>query len=113
MDELLQIAFWDLGCVKGVNNVTEWVKLQISVKTVGLSVRIKCSLISWCLFHLCQQTLFLVVCSGSMEPAFHRGDLLFLTNFHDDPIRAGEIVVFKVESRDIPIVHRVIKVHEK
>lgn len=57
--------------------------------------------------------LFLVVCSGSMEPAFHRGDLLFLTNFHDDPIRAGEIVVFKVEGRDIPIVHRVIKVHEK
>lgn len=40
MGELLQIAFWDLGCVKGVNNVTEWVKLQISVKTVGLSVRI-------------------------------------------------------------------------
>uniref|UniRef100_A0A8C5LM14 Signal peptidase complex catalytic subunit SEC11 n=1 Tax=Leptobrachium leishanense TaxID=445787 RepID=A0A8C5LM14_9ANUR len=54
-----------------------------------------------------------VVLSGSMEPAFHRGDLLFLTNFHEDPIRAGEIVVFKVEGRDIPIVHRVIKVHEK
>ena len=48
-----------------------------------------------------------------MEPAFHRGDLLFLTNFREDPIRAGEIVVFKVEGRDIPIVHRVIKVHEK
>ena len=48
-----------------------------------------------------------------MEPAFHRGDLLFLTNFWEDPIRAGEIVVFKVEGRDIPIVHRVIKVHEK
>ncbi|OXB77156.1 UNVERIFIED_CONTAM: hypothetical protein H355_014727 [Colinus virginianus] len=54
-----------------------------------------------------------VVLSGSMEPAFHRGDLLFLTNFHDDPIRAGEIVVFKVEGRDIPIVHRVMKIHEK
>ena len=48
-----------------------------------------------------------------MEPAFHRGDLLFLTNFREDHIRAGEIVVFKVERRDIPIVHRVIKVHEK
>ncbi|XP_043752151.1 signal peptidase complex catalytic subunit SEC11C-like [Cervus elaphus] len=55
----------------------------------------------------------LVVLSGSMEPAFHRGDLLFLTNFREDPIRAGEIVVFKVEGRDIPIVHRVIKVYEK
>jgi signal peptidase I len=47
-----------------------------------------------------------------MEPAFQRGDILFLTN-HDDPIRAGEIVVFKIKDRDIPIVHRVIKVHEK
>lgn len=48
-----------------------------------------------------------------MEPAFYRGDLLLLTNHHDEPIRAGEIVVFKIEGRDIPIVHRVIKVHEK
>lgn len=54
-----------------------------------------------------------VVLSGSMEPAFHRGDLLFLTNFRDEPVRVGDIVVFKVEGRDIPIVHRVIKLHEK
>lgn len=53
-----------------------------------------------------------VVLSGSMEPAFHRGDLLFLTN-QEEPIRVGEIVVFKVEGRDIPIVHRVLKLHEK
>ena len=51
--------------------------------------------------------------SGSMEPAFKRGDLLFLTNYREDPIRVGEIVVFKVEGREIPIVHRVLKVHEK
>ena len=48
-----------------------------------------------------------------MEPAFFRGDLLFLTNYQDDPIRSGEIVVFKVKDRDIPIVHRVITVHEE
>ncbi|KAF2351379.1 Peptidase S26B [Trinorchestia longiramus] len=53
-----------------------------------------------------------VVLSGSMEPAFQRGDLLFLTNYEKDPINVGEIVVFKVEGRDIPIVHRVIKVHQ-
>jgi signal peptidase len=29
------------------------------------------------------------------------------------PFRAGDIVVFKVADREIPIVHRVIKVHEK
>ena len=53
------------------------------------------------------------LCSGSMEPAFYRGDLLFLTNFHDVPIETGEIVVFKVKDKEIPIVHRVITVHRK
>jgi len=50
--------------------------------------------------------------SGSMEPAFYRGDLLFLY-MPDSPIRVGEIVVFKLDGRDIPIVHRVVKVHER
>ena len=54
-----------------------------------------------------------VVLSGSMEPAFQRGDLLFLTNYQEEEIRVGEIVVFKIEGRDIPIVHRVLKLHEK
>ncbi|ESO07208.1 hypothetical protein HELRODRAFT_110719 [Helobdella robusta] len=53
-----------------------------------------------------------VVLSGSMEPAFYRGDILFLTN-KDDPIRVGDIVVFKIEGREIPIVHRALRVHEK
>ncbi|XP_023536860.1 signal peptidase complex catalytic subunit SEC11C-like [Cucurbita pepo subsp. pepo] len=52
-----------------------------------------------------------VVLTGSMEPGFARGDILFL-HMNKDPIRAGEIVVYNVEGRDIPIVHRVIKVHE-
>ena len=34
-----------------------------------------------------------VVLSGSMEPAFHRGDLLFLTNDNTKPIRAGMILL--------------------
>ena len=33
-----------------------------------------------------------------MEPAFHRGDLLFLTNYEHEDIRVGEIVVFKVRN---------------
>ena len=52
-----------------------------------------------------------VVLSGSMEPAFQRGDILFLNN-DDRPVEAGEIVVFKIEGREIPIVHRVLNVHE-
>ena len=53
-----------------------------------------------------------VVLSGSMEPAFYRGDILFL-NRGSAPFRTGEIVVFNIEGRDIPIVHRVIKFHER
>ncbi|KAJ3691250.1 hypothetical protein LUZ61_020414 [Rhynchospora tenuis] len=53
-----------------------------------------------------------VVLSGSMEPGFKRGDILFL-HMSEDPIRTGEIVVFNVDGREIPIVHRVIKVHER
>jgi signal peptidase len=53
-----------------------------------------------------------VVLSGSMEPGLHRGDILFL-NMGSKPIRAGEIVVFSLDGRDVPIVHRVLKVHER
>ncbi|XP_048441365.1 signal peptidase complex catalytic subunit SEC11A-like, partial [Pyrus x bretschneideri] len=53
-----------------------------------------------------------VVLSESMEPGFARGDILFL-RVSKYPIRAGEIVVLNVDGRDIPIVHRVIKVHEQ
>ena len=53
-----------------------------------------------------------VVLSGSMEPAFHRGDLLFLTNYEQEDIRVGEIVVFKVSFKllRLLIVRRVFKV---
>ncbi|EDO07594.1 putative signal peptidase I [Babesia bovis T2Bo] len=50
-----------------------------------------------------------VVLSGSMEPAFYRGDILFLMK--QEKITAGDIVVFKVEGRDIPIVHRALSLH--
>jgi signal peptidase len=49
-----------------------------------------------------------VVLSGSMEPAFQRGDLLFLWN-RSPRAEVGEIVVYNVRGKDIPIVHRVIK----
>lgn len=77
-----------------------------------------------------------VVLSGSMEPAFKRGDLLFLWNRnglipHDIPCvfgiggkeacgkdytggerkdaRLGEIVVYEVRGKEIPIVHRIVR----
>jgi signal peptidase len=51
-----------------------------------------------------------VVLSGSMEPAFQRGDLLFLwnRNFFEE-MKVGEIVVYNVKGKDIPIVHRLVR----
>ena len=43
-----------------------------------------------------------------MEPAFQRGDLLFLWN-RDRQAEVGEIVVYNVKGKDIPIVHRVVR----
>ena len=47
-----------------------------------------------------------------MEPSFKRGDILFLW-FRDKQYRVGDIPVFKIEGKDIPIVHRLIQVHPK
>ena len=44
------------------------------------------------------ESLTVVVLSGSMEPSFQRGTLLFLTNYEEEEIRVGEIVVFKPSS---------------
>jgi signal peptidase I len=51
-----------------------------------------------------------VVLSGSMEPIFYRGDLLVLSN-RKQIVDVGDVVVYNVKGRDIPIVHRVIKQH--
>lgn len=53
-----------------------------------------------------------VACSGSMEPAFYRGDLLFLTNPTDQRYQTGDITVYRVPGADIPIVHRVLETHD-
>ncbi|KAH3678454.1 hypothetical protein WICMUC_001471 [Wickerhamomyces mucosus] len=51
-----------------------------------------------------------VVLSGSMEPAFQRGDILFLWNrFRQNKV--GDVVVYEIVGKQIPIVHRVLREH--
>ena len=45
-----------------------------------------------------------------MEPAFQRGDLLFLWN-RAGSAELGEVVVYNVQGKDIPIVHRVVRTY--
>ena len=47
-----------------------------------------------------------------MEPLFARGDLLFLSLPREDRLEIGDIPVFKLRGRDIPIVHRALVIHD-
>lgn len=87
---------------------------QTVSQIVNLALIVTSALVIWKSLMLVtgSESPVVVVLSGSMEPGFQRGDILFL-NLGTKPVRAGEIVVFNVKGRDIPIVHRVIKVHER
>merc|ERR1712130_99386 len=54
-----------------------------------------------------------VVLTGSMEPSFYKGDLLFLWKNEVRPVQSGDIVVYNIHGRQpaIPIVHRVMNAH--
>lgn len=43
------------------------------------------------------ETPIRVVLSGSMEPAFQRGGVLFLVNVENESIGVGDVIVFKIE----------------
>lgn len=86
---------------------------QLTMQAISLGMMVSSVIILWktmmCISS--SESPIVVVLSGSMEPGFQKGDILFL-HMSKAPIRSGEIVVFHVEGKDIPIVHRVIKVHE-
>ncbi|CAO1618088.1 unnamed protein product [Jaminaea pallidilutea] len=53
-----------------------------------------------------------VVLSGSMEPAFYRGDLLLLT-MPSERLKVGDIVVYNTVYGGTPIVHRILETHDE
>uniref|UniRef100_A0A0B6XYQ6 Signal peptidase complex catalytic subunit SEC11 n=1 Tax=Arion vulgaris TaxID=1028688 RepID=A0A0B6XYQ6_9EUPU len=104
-----------MGAFDFLDEVRRMNKRQLYYQVLNFGMIVSSALMIWkgLMVLTGSESPIVVVLSGSMEPAFHRGDLLLLTNYKDEPIRVGEIVVFKIEGRDIPIVHRVLKVHEK
>jgi Peptidase S24-like len=89
-------------------------KLSLTQATQSAALIVSSALMSWKTLILLtgSESPIVVVLSGSMEPAFYRGDILFL-NMGSAPLRTGEIVVYNLAQKDIPIVHRIIQVHEK
>ncbi|CAN1285630.1 Signal peptidase complex catalytic subunit SEC11A [Linum perenne] len=73
---------------------------QLLSQGVSLGMIVTSALIIWKAL-MCftgSESPVVVVLSGSMEPGFKRGDILFL-HMSNDPIRTGEIVVFNVDVR--------------
>jgi signal peptidase I len=85
---------------------------DVVVQSVTLGLVVCSALVLWefMMVFLNSESPVVVVLSGSMEPGYYRGDLLLL-NLWKDPIQVGDVVVFKQRDRDIPIVHRVHRVH--
>jgi signal peptidase I len=83
------------------------------VSLLNLGAMVFGQLMLWKLLVIACNTEFLasVVMSGSMEPGFHRGDIIFVT-FTKDPIIAQDISLFKVEGKEIPIIHRALNIHD-
>jgi len=88
-------------------------KRQMLFQLLNLAMIVFSALMIWkgLMFATRSESPVVVVLSGSMEPAFQRGDILFLNN-SPDPVGVGDVVVFKIKDRDIPIVHRILKKHE-
>eukprot|EP00985_Skeletonema_marinoi_P025668 scaffold19080_cov158-Skeletonema_marinoi.AAC.1 len=89
-------------------------KRQLTFQLLNLAMIVFSALMIWkgLMFMTKSESPVVVVLSGSMEPAFQRGDILFLNN-SVEKVFVGDVVVFKIKDRDIPIVHRILKVHEK
>ncbi|CAO3639898.1 unnamed protein product [Cunninghamella blakesleeana] len=85
---------------------------QVALQVLNILTVLASALMIWKSLALAlnNESPIVVVLSGSMEPAFHRGDLLILQQ--NKPVQINDICVFKLPGREVPIVHRVIKLHD-
>ena len=62
-----------------------------------------------------------VVVSGSMEPAFYRGDIVMVEKadflgiheFNPEDVQVGDVVVYDAKWFDQPVIHRIIDIKER
>merc|ERR1711988_519414 len=97
----------------GLGNLKRMDKRMLLSQAINPGMIVFSALMIWkgLMWFTMAESPVVVVLSGSMEPAFFRGDILFLHR-GTEPFRAGEVCVFKISGRDIPIVHRIMKVHD-
>lgn len=54
----------------------------------------------------------MAVLSGSMEPTYHVGGLVFIKDTNPEDIKVGDPITFTMGSGDTVVTHRVIKINE-
>lgn len=85
---------------------------DICMRSVLVAFLTGSAIVLWkCIILFCWSEIpIVVVLSGSMEPGYYRGDLLLLAS-PNRPTEVGDIIVFKIKNREVPIVHRVHRMH--
>jgi signal peptidase len=49
--------------------------------------------------------------SNSMVPVFYKGDILVLKGLAPSEFKVGDVIVYSVERRQVPVVHRIVKIN--
>jgi signal peptidase len=98
--EYIQSTYLELKSMKVRKILNQMVQL---VLVVGSAVMFWKALM---LVTKCESPI-VVVLTGSMEPAYYRGDILFIHN-REDKFNTGDVIVFKLKDHEIPIVHRTL-----
>jgi signal peptidase len=107
---------------KNNNNKSEKSKEYLKIKKIIITILLIATaigapfLIYWIMqLSLNTQSPMVVVISGSMEPSYSKGDLLFLSGEEPNDINFGDVIVF--DARGVwlsppaePVVHRVVNV---
>jgi len=98
--------------VDAIGSLSHGTGRQTALQWLSLALIVASALMVWKSLMLFTQSEspVVVVLSGSMEPGLRRGDLLLLDNSRG-PSEIGDVVVFNIRGRDVPIVHRILHVH--
>ena len=55
----------------------------------------------------------MAVVSGSMEPTFHKGDLIVSKGVPPETLEVGDVIVYENPARRIDVVHRIVDKEER
>jgi signal peptidase len=87
--------------------------LKKELKNIGIALLIFCMIQGILYAVLGVFPPYRVISSGSMEPVYQEGDIIFIKKIPPLSIDSGDIIVFESRQGTIPIVHRVTEIIEE